>query len=87
MRGRYLRLDREAVIGRMAWPLVASLGRAMDTGAGMEVVARLVSLRQHQRNGQRSPHKPLLVLLALGGWPLPDLAGCRGRWPSRCWLS
>jgi putative restriction endonuclease len=23
-------------------------------------------LRQHQRNGQRSPHKPLLVLLALG---------------------
>jgi putative restriction endonuclease len=38
----------------------------MDTGAGMEVVARLASLRQHQRNGQRSPHKPLLVLLALG---------------------
>jgi putative restriction endonuclease len=24
------------------------------------------SLRQHQRGGQRSPHKPLLVLLALG---------------------
>lgn len=30
------------------------------------VVARLASLRQHQRGGQRSPHKPLLVLLALG---------------------
>jgi putative restriction endonuclease len=30
------------------------------------VVARLASLRQHQRHGQRSPHKPLLVLLALG---------------------
>jgi putative restriction endonuclease len=38
----------------------------MDTGAGAEVVARLASLRQHQRNGQRSPHKPLLMLLALG---------------------
>jgi len=30
------------------------------------VVAQLASLRQHQREGQRSPHKPLLVLLALG---------------------
>jgi len=30
------------------------------------VLARLGSLRQHQRDGQRSPHKPLLVLLALG---------------------
>jgi putative restriction endonuclease len=30
------------------------------------VLARLASLRQHQRRGQRSPHKPLLVLLALG---------------------
>ena len=38
----------------------------MDTGAGTEVVARLASSRQYQRNGQRSPHKPLLVLLALG---------------------
>jgi putative restriction endonuclease len=26
----------------------------------------LANLRQHQRNGRRSPHKPLLVLLALG---------------------
>jgi len=31
-----------------------------------EVLARLSSLRQHQRSGKRSPHKPLLVLLALG---------------------
>jgi putative restriction endonuclease len=30
------------------------------------VASRLASLRQHQRAGQRSPHKPLLVLLALG---------------------
>jgi putative restriction endonuclease len=30
------------------------------------VVARLASLHQHQRGGVRSPHKPLLVLLALG---------------------
>ena len=29
------------------------------------VLARLASLRQHQRDGHRSPHKPLLVLLAL----------------------
>nr|WP_285752419.1 HNH endonuclease [Lentzea sp. NBRC 105346] len=31
-----------------------------------EVLARLSSLRQHQQGGTRSPHKPLLVLLALG---------------------
>ncbi|MEU4422508.1 phosphorothioated DNA-binding restriction endonuclease [Actinoplanes sp. NPDC024001] len=30
------------------------------------VLARLATLRQHQRDGRRSPHKPLLVLLALG---------------------
>jgi putative restriction endonuclease len=30
------------------------------------VLTRLASLRQYQRHGQRSPHKPLLVLLALG---------------------
>ena len=30
------------------------------------VLARLASLRQHRRGEQRSPHKPLLVLLALG---------------------
>jgi putative restriction endonuclease len=31
-----------------------------------QVVDRLASLRQHQQDGRRSPHKPLLVLLALG---------------------
>ncbi|MCV2488225.1 HNH endonuclease [Geodermatophilus sp. YIM 151500] len=31
-----------------------------------DVLDRLSSLRQHQRDGKRSPHKPLLVLLALG---------------------
>jgi len=30
------------------------------------VLARLATLRQHRRGEQRSPHKPLLVLLALG---------------------
>ncbi len=30
------------------------------------LIAKLASLRQHQRHGRRSPHKPLLVLLALG---------------------
>jgi putative restriction endonuclease len=30
------------------------------------VLSRLSALRQHQQRGQRSPHKPLLVLLALG---------------------
>jgi len=31
-----------------------------------QVLDRLSSLRQHQQGGRRSPHKPLLVLLALG---------------------
>ncbi|HEX6339825.1 MAG TPA: HNH endonuclease [Umezawaea sp.] len=31
-----------------------------------EVLARLSSLRSHRAGGTRSPHKPLLVLLALG---------------------
>lgn len=30
------------------------------------VLAMLTSFRQHQQNGHRSPHKPLLMLLALG---------------------
>ncbi|GAA1408573.1 phosphorothioated DNA-binding restriction endonuclease [Catellatospora coxensis] len=38
-----------------------------DTGTGRdEALAKLARLRQHQRDGRRSPHKPLLVLLALG---------------------
>ncbi len=31
-----------------------------------QVLDRFRSLRQHQQSGRRSPHKPLLVLLALG---------------------
>src|SRR3954454_23887215 len=31
-----------------------------------QVLERLSLLRQHQQDGRRSPHKPLLVLLALG---------------------
>ncbi len=34
--------------------------------AASNLLDRLSSLRQHQRNGRRSPHKPLLMLLALG---------------------
>ncbi|MGY1810149.1 phosphorothioated DNA-binding restriction endonuclease [Blastococcus sp. SYSU D00669] len=30
-----------------------------------EALDRLASLRQHERNGRRAPHKPLLLLLAL----------------------
>ncbi|MEV4479097.1 phosphorothioated DNA-binding restriction endonuclease [Micromonospora coxensis] len=33
---------------------------------GQEVLDRLTSLRLHQQHGRRAPHKPLLVLLALG---------------------
>lgn len=33
---------------------------------GAELAERLLHLRQHQQDGKRSPHKPLLVLLALG---------------------
>jgi putative restriction endonuclease len=36
-----------------------------DAGA-RDVLDRLASLRQHRHDGRRSPHKPLLVLLALG---------------------
>jgi putative restriction endonuclease len=32
---------------------------------GVDPVERLLALRQHQRAGKRSPHKPLLVLLAM----------------------
>jgi putative restriction endonuclease len=41
----------------------------MTTHVGDErenVLAMLTSFRQHQHNGHRSPHKPLLMLLALG---------------------
>ena len=34
--------------------------------ASSDVVTKLTSLRQYQGDGRRAPHKPLLVLLALG---------------------
>jgi hypothetical protein len=40
--------------------------RSPNEAAAAGVLARLASLRQHQRHGKRSPHKPLLVPLALG---------------------
>lgn len=33
---------------------------------GDAAVRRLLGVRQHQQNGHRSPHKPLLILMALG---------------------
>lgn len=41
-----------------------------DDVAARQTLDRLSALRQHQQDGRRSPHKPLLVLLALGT-PLP----------------
>lgn len=37
-----------------------------DSATRKRVLARLASLRQNQYRGRRAPHKPLLVLLALG---------------------
>lgn len=37
----------------------------MQEMSDADVVARLTSFRQYQRDGERVPHKPLLVLLAL----------------------
>ncbi len=36
------------------------------TGRAGELLTRLSSFRQYQRGGRRAPHKPLLMLLALG---------------------
>lgn len=41
----------------------ATIVSMADAGDALE---RLKALRQHQQAGKRSPHKPLLVLLALG---------------------
>lgn len=37
-----------------------------NSDLGDDAFAALTSLNQHQQDGRRSPHKPLLVLLALG---------------------
>lgn len=59
-----------AVVGH-DWPVVMSKA---------EVLAALSSLRQHQRQGQRSPHKPLLVLFALGRLAATDSSAVE--WPA-----
>src|SRR4051794_19041431 len=38
----------------------------MTDEAGAALLDKLMALRQHQHDGKRSPHKPLLVLMALG---------------------
>jgi hypothetical protein len=38
----------------------------LDPTASAETLAALTRLHQHRQDGRRSPHKPLLVLLALG---------------------
>ena len=46
------------------WQAYSVVTAAGSTGT--EALTRLATLRQHQQDGRRSPHKPLLVLLALG---------------------
>lgn len=50
----------------MGWHDWAMASTWQDALAADSPLARLASLRQHQHDGKRSPHKPLLVLLALG---------------------
>jgi putative restriction endonuclease len=38
----------------------------INDGPSHDWVDRLAALRQHQHNGKRAPHKPLLLLMALG---------------------
>lgn len=47
------------------WHPQAMTASPGDAGQG-DPLDRLARLRQHERGGRRSPHKPLLVLLALG---------------------
>jgi hypothetical protein len=57
-------------VDRLITRLMCEGKRMDDSVPGLPVpgdlVARFASLRQHQSGGHRSPHKPLLVLLALG---------------------
>ncbi len=50
----------------VCWRLCQAVVVGLAAGGGDGVADRFAVLRQHQRNGRRSPHKPLLVLLALG---------------------
>ena len=42
------------------------MAAASDVQTLDDVLSRLSAVRQHEQDGKRSPHKPLLVLLALG---------------------
>jgi putative restriction endonuclease len=67
---------------------VASLGvRRRADGHAARVVARLASLRQYQRGSVRSPHKPLLVLLALGRLAASGSSELPWSVPRPCWRS
>ena len=71
-------LSSEAA-GSRSGPLVSGGARGGDVSSVEELIARLTALRQSTAAGQRAPHKPLLVLLALGqlanggppGWSSP----------------
>jgi len=57
---------------------------ARVVGMTGDAVPELLAIRQHQRSGQRSPHKPLLILLALGqlsatGSSEPEWASAAGK--------
>ena len=68
------RSTKPSGINPTGYPLACDLGevcQALLVGSvsdeeAKRLLNRFATLRQHQRNGQRSPHKPLLVLLALG---------------------
>lgn len=52
----------------------------VDSEVSRQPLERLLALRQHQYDGKRSPHKPLLVLLALG--QLADTGSSALSWSS-----
>lgn len=63
-RGEHVRVSRCLSAGCAGWQAWrVDVGAAEIAGGAL---SRLAGLRQHRRGGQRSPHKPLLVLLALG---------------------
>ena len=58
---RYIPNTEHRCVRWQAWRVRSPAGDEAS-----DVLARLASLRQHRQRGRRSPHKPLLVLLALG---------------------
>jgi putative restriction endonuclease len=59
-------VDRAVSYPDPAGPSATVAGVPPSSRDAQHVLDRLSSLRQHQQDGRRSPHKPLLVLLALG---------------------